>query len=83
MAAVYTGHHVEEAKSKLEQADNLNLASTVCSRWERTHNFDVFVSYLSTGESQIRIKRQSRFGSTDVKKGTKQLLVMTMTALMF
>ena len=58
MAAVYTGHHVDEARSKLERADNLNLASTVCSRREQTHNLDVFVSYLSIGESEIRIKRK-------------------------
>ena len=40
VAAVYTGHHVEDARSELERADNLNLASTACFRWERTHNFE-------------------------------------------
>ena len=74
VAAVYTGHHVEEAKSKLEQADNLNLASTVCSRWERTHNLEVFVSYLSAGTSGIRIKRQVKIWINWREEGNKTII---------
>ena len=74
VAAVYTGHHVDEARSKLERADNLNLASTACSRWGRTHSFDVFVSYLSIGESEIRIKRQFKIWINWREEGNKTII---------
>ena len=74
VAAVYTGHHVDEARSKLERADNLNLASTVCSRWGRTYNLEVFVSDLSAGTSQIRIKRQFKIWINWREEGNKTII---------
>ena len=65
---------MEEARSELERAYNLNLASTVCSRWERTHNLEVFVSYLSAGTSGIRIKRQFKIWINWREEGNKTII---------